>query len=514
MKNKHYSFCFLAIIIGAGATQAQVEVRPVQSQYNTSAPPKVAPGIQYEVQKLTSNTNTPYDYDKCVFSWTLTNGKEAYSNSSNPVKVADKYLHVEWDNINGNAKAKVVITNNGPKTCPLLSSGGGSLEREITVPIQYFEPLELIRLNGSPITSANLNCGINSVTLSVPAPQTTNPTAASINYNWAVTNGTITSGQGTNTIQVTPSNAQQMQITLSATRNDNSFLTHYKQATITRPTPTTPIITNPVNPVCVSSATATANASNATGYEWTSTGGVLVNGSQNTGVISASVGINASASGTYSVRAYSSACQTYSNPVTISPFFGPVTLQIMKYGTAGTGVNNTVFTVNSVSPYTWYIVQTNEPSGSLSWNPNNPSVNGYVSGAYEYRFNLNPGQTLMFSPVSASNNCGSATRNPAFTTPSSYRIAPNPVTTKFRVEFDYVDYWEALPEQLELFSEKSTKAIRSVEVREVFENKSFKNNNAIEFDVKDLPRGIYYLHVVDSKREEREKLKSIRLLLE
>lgn len=62
----------------------------------------------------------------------------------------------------------------------------------------------------------------------------------------------------------------------------------------------------------------------------------------------------------------------------------------MKYGTAGNGVNNVVNTVNTVSPYTWYIVRTNEPTVSITWNINN-AINGYVSGPYEYRFNLNPG---------------------------------------------------------------------------------------------------------------------------
>lgn len=509
-------FCLFAALILSVTTnfaQTDISIQPVLSQYASSATPGVTPGVQYQVRRTINGAPDAYDQTKCKYTWTLTNGKEAYSNSTNPIKNGDQNLFITWNNINGSANAKVVVTSTPNNTCPLLS-GSSSIQREINVPIQYFGPLSQVRLNGSPVSVGNLNCGTNAVTFSVPAPTTTYPVGASINYNWVITNGTITGGQGTNTIQVNPFLNQQVTAQVNAKRADNAYITNSAQATLNRPLPATPSLTTSVDVVCSGqTATATATASNATGYEWTSTGGVLVNGSQNTGVTGASVGISGSASGTYSVRAYSSSCQTYSNSIAKSPFFGSPTLQLMKYGTAGNGVTNTVYNVNTVSASTWYIVQTNEPSGSLAWNPNNASVNGYVSGPYEYRFYLNAGQSLTFSPLTATNSCGTATRYPTFTTSSGFRVTPNPATTEFQVEFDHVDYLEALPEQIDLFSEKSTKAVRSVKVKDTFDKKAFKNNNAIDFDVKDLPRGTYYLHVIDSKKKDKE-VEAIRVVLE
>jgi|GEM_PF-1737299 hypothetical protein len=239
--------------------------------------------------------------------------------------------------------------------------------------------------------------------------------------------------------------------------------------------------------ICVGgSSTFSLNAVPGDGnFTWSTGGSLFINGSQGSSSIQA--GGNSNGSSNIQVS-FSDAC---SNSITRNKFVfaGTPTLQQMTYGTAGTGVNNTVYTVNSVSANTWYIVRANEPR--LVWNPNNSSVNGYVSGPYEYRFYLNPGQTLMFYPLTATNSCGTNTRNPTFTTSSSYRVLLNPSTTNLLVEFDNTDYLEALPEQVDLLSEKSTNPVLSVKIKDIFDRKAFKNGNGLEFDTKNLPRGTY-----------------------
>lgn len=94
-----------------------------------------------------------------------------------------------------------------------------------------------------------------------------------------------------------------------------------------------------------------------------------------------------------------------------------------------------------------------------------------------------------------------------------YRVFPNPAKNYFYLEFDQTDNLSSLPERVELLSEKSTNPVRSINIQEVHERKGFVNGNRLEFDVKDLPRGVYYVHVINSRRKEKEK-DSIRLIIE
>lgn len=94
-----------------------------------------------------------------------------------------------------------------------------------------------------------------------------------------------------------------------------------------------------------------------------------------------------------------------------------------------------------------------------------------------------------------------------------YRVFPNPAKNYFYLEFDQTDNLSSLPERVELLSEKSTNPVRSINIQEVHQRKGFVNGNRLEFDVKDLPRGVYYVHVINSRRKEKEK-DSIRLIIE
>lgn len=118
--------------------------------------------------------------------------------------------------------------------------------------------------------------------------------------------------------------------------------------------------------------------------------------------------------------------------------------------------------------------------------------------------------------VTATNACGNTQDGVTICVEDcfySYRVYPNPAKNYFYLEFDQTDNLSSLPERVELLSEKSTNPVRSINIQEVHERKGFVNGNRLEFDVKDLPRGVYYVHVTNSRRKEKEK-DSIRLIIE
>lgn len=192
-------------------------------------------------------------------------------------------------------------------------------------------------------------------------------------------------------------------------------------------------------------------------------------------------------------------------------------MEEMTYGTAGNG-QGTLNTVNFVSSGTWYNVLTNQDpnllTSSVSWNPN-VTVNAYTSGSNDVQWNVNlsSGQSVTVG-VTATNSCGSGNRNPTFTNYSGFRVAPNPAKDKVTVTFDHTDYLEALPEQIELVNEKTLKVVRSAITKDVFEAKAFRDGNAVEFDIKALARGIYYLRITDSRLSKDQQVKMVRLVFE
>lgn len=70
------------------------------------------------------------------------------------------------------------------------------------------------------------------------------------------------------------------------------------------------------------------------------------------------------------------------------------------------------------------------------------------------------------------------------------------------VIFDDASYQEALPDQFELISEKEGKSLQTVDVKDMFTKKSFKNGNQVVFDIHNYPRGTYYLRVTNSRQPD------------
>lgn len=96
---------------------------------------------------------------------------------------------------------------------------------------------------------------------------------------------------------------------------------------------------------------------------------------------------------------------------------------------------------------------------------------------------------------------------------SAYTVYPNPAKDYLTIKFDNTESADVLPERIVLYSEKSTIPALSVSVQEIYNKKEFKGGDKIELDVRELPRGTYYLHVIPKEGTE-QKIEKIRIILE
>jgi hypothetical protein len=69
-----------------------------------------------------------------------------------------------------------------------------------------------------------------------------------------------------------------------------------------------------------------------------------------------------------------------------------------------------------------------------------------------------------------------------------------------------------LPETIKLYSESSTIPVKLIRVADIYNKKEFKDGNKVEINVKDLPRGTYYLHI--ESKSNSEKIEKMRILLQ
>lgn len=204
-----------------------------------------------------------------------------------------------------------------------------------------------------------------------------------------------------------------------------------------------------------------------------------------------------------------------SGPTTVSKdvYYGTPDVSSIKYDNGLTTSN-----YNYVSPNTYhtiYMDQTNAVmaniTGFVDWHPS-PSY-GYSTGQYysQYLLSLPAGQSVQFNPISATNSCGTSNRSMVFAALSGFSIFPNPASDVLAVQFDNTEFLETLPDEINLYSENSMKPVKSVKIQQAFSQRLFKDNN-LAIDVKELPRGIYFLHVTPNKADKKN-IEKMRIVL-
>lgn len=208
---------------------------------------------------------------------------------------------------------------------------------------------------------------------------------------------------------------------------------------------------------------------------------------------------------------------------TISYFSGCPGFRITK--TVNVGKPAITFLVNG-QPFqsgqvcvgsTQYIdVVGHDPMNSYTWTLQAGST-GSLSGSGPSGSFVNYSIACSGISVVASNSCGTTNTGLTICTKNcfmaAYNVYPNPAKDYLNVTFDDVKSLAALPEQIVLYSERSTAPVKSVSLKDTFEQGTFKNGNTIELPVSDLPRGTYYLHIVPQKDSD-QKVDKIRIVLE
>jgi hypothetical protein len=119
--------------------------------------------------------------------------------------------------------------------------------------------------------------------------------------------------------------------------------------------------------------------------------------------------------------------------------------------------------------------------------------------------------------VYGSNSCGSGSTY-CFDVPAgggSYMqsVSPNPAKDRLVLQFKSTESLKTLPDYVSLYTENSTEYVKSISIKDVYERKAFEQGDKLNIDVNDLPRGIYYLHVIPNE-ESKQPTQRIRIVLE
>ena len=97
-----------------------------------------------------------------------------------------------------------------------------------------------------------------------------------------------------------------------------------------------------------------------------------------------------------------------------------------------------------------------------------------------------------------------------------YKIVSNPAQTTLSILFESPQQLESIPDNIDLYDEKQ-KIVKSIDLKEKKKEASkdislAKELEKIDLDVKDLPRGVYYLHLTFGNSKDKQ-MDEIRILL-
>ncbi len=411
-----------------------------------------------------------------------------------------------------------MTTSAGNPSCPLVGTSIPNYE----IDLRYIGRVSAYSVNGNTInsnTQLTIPCGSKTVTISVPStegasnfdiyfpPNGTNP--------WTGTTFQGAAGGGANTIfTLQTDDGSQPAIQIGAGRSDVPvFRTYSPQVNLVRPT-----LGGDISQIqgdgslCVSSSqTYSLTGTSGASVNWTSTGSISINGS----TTGSSVNVAGTGTGTGTLTATVSNCaSTLTRTRTIGvgiPNISDVTVDnVLNPGPVAVNTNTTHY-VHSTSSNIG-----NGLSHSFSVVGGSGDMGLNITGANGGDCEINISGTIgsRFLRISVNTNCGSNSRDVVFYIPSGYRMYSNPVKDKLTVEFANADLLEALPDQIEIVSEKEQKTVKSANIKDIFTNKRLKNGNSIEFDIRELPRGIYYLRVTNSRQTKDRQVEMTRLIFE
>ncbi|WP_439559711.1 T9SS type A sorting domain-containing protein [Dyadobacter sp.] len=353
----------------------------------------------------------------------------------------------------------------------------------------------VVRSNGQSVDRA---CGTSAVTVSVPAVETYMaglPVTYTYTFPAGWTPGSVTTTSTSATS--TPSAGGGGTIRVQAKITGQTFQSQI-EVTVNRPLPTISAISQSTIRLCspTESVAITATGTNADKFVWTPTANVRVNGSSSAQTITGtSANIGGIGDGTYTVRAFSTVCgvQSTSSVTGTVDKLSPPNRNDLRYDLSATPVDTYT---HQVSPYdNHYITFYNSDYTTITWNPVFSSGPAQGSaGVMRFDFILQPYQTLDFNPLVLTNQCGTLSTTASFQGIGPWLMAayPNPASDVLNLDLSTNNKSAKLPKEAKLYSEKTGKVAKSVSL-----SKEAGSDNKVQINVRDLPRGTYYLQVGD-----------------
>jgi hypothetical protein len=444
------------------------------------------------------------DGKDCKYKWEVTNGSIIGALPGTPsILEANSQIQIKvlWNNANGNGTIKVTSDkpNAGIAECSQCPIG---LTQTKTIPIRYLGTPGNIKINGVAQSGTyQINCGTAPINVAV------DPVTNATNYVWTYPAGWTISGSG-NIVTLTPNAGSGGVVKVTTSRNDVPGLTTSSQLTIIRPLPTKPVINSPDILLC-NPKTITAAASNATSYNWVSTGGITANSPGNTN----SAQITGVSDGTVKVSATSSVCgvtSAFSTAINVkrsAPL--PASLLVTANGGGspdfmcnGEGVMLNAYTAEPGTQFG--IWTTSDPANTiLNSNGGTAYFNSYVNNCYGIDITVsNCFGAVQKGITICVDNCAKGT--------PIYKVFPNPAKDQIKIQFDDAQAVERLPQIIRLLSEVGGKEVRAIEAIEQYATAAFQQDRTIAVSVSDLPRGTYYLLLVNRDGSSE----NVRLILE
>lgn len=454
--------------------------------------------------KVDLQNNSVPDYATVSYEWIVVGGATVsaktvpnltakwnntvnYSNGV-PTKTIRLKVTYEWTPQGGSKQTKTIYS---------IRANGANEAQPIEV--KYISEPSTITFNGSTVGNNNTlvySCGAAQKTISIPAVAT--DPGGPVTYYFYYPNGW--SGPATSNSPSVTANTHVNQggiIKVEAKRNDSNNFRTKISITITRPLPTKPVINSPDILLC-NPQTITASASNATSYNWTSTGGITANSPGNTN----SAQITGVSDGTVMVSATSSVCAmttANSNPINVKKSAPqPASLTVTANGGGspdfmcnGAGVTLSAYTSE---PGTQFGMWTSSDPGNTILNSNGGTAyfNSYVNNCYGIDITVsNCFGAVQKGITICVDNCAKGT--------PIYKVFPNPAKDQVTVQFESIAT-EQLPQIIQLLSEATGKEVRT----------AAPTDKTITLSVVDLPRGAYYLKLI-SRDGAAE---TVRLILE
>ncbi|MCF0038985.1 S8 family serine peptidase [Dyadobacter fanqingshengii] len=158
----------------------------------------------------------------------------------------------------------------------------------------------------------------------------------------------------------------------------------------------------------------------------------------------------------------------------------------------------------STSPSTTFNYNNYAGSGDMAidlYSPNSSNTQMYVLG------NSTNGYRKV--KLTATNSCGNYAEDFVFSLSGMFKVYPNPATDILTLEW-FTEDGRSVPEQIQLFNENSEKPERVVSVKKMLAEQNSKSR--ISITVGDLPRGIYFLHIISGRGADKQ-VEKVRILL-